>query len=401
MAQGVSPQSAVPVTRLTIAISPFEEFVQARKRPLSIIVPFYHSCYIRSRPADYLMSLLPRSTVLILRAVSHTVKDWAHKHHPDLLTRVYVTCPLPRYSTLFSSQTLRSLAIGCRQLTINVFPSAVQIHFGNLQDPSPARQIFNILNTFKTLRIEAPLTEAFFPLFSLRLALEQARLASLTELHVHQLTVPGLLALRWGGFDAFMDATWMGKTFWRSITSLRIGMTSDWLKWAFQELCHEQKKEQKARVKQERDIYRQGIQILHDWFFQFSLVENLRRVCFEWVGGNGLNPFLLDKQILKEEGAKWFSAPKIIWKGVNEVWLGGVYITTSDVTTLKQRFDGLEKLMVWEELAESVISGTVRIMEGRDWLDIDLTEDLRKPVMLRTMVDDGIDSWLCPFVLRL
>ncbi|KAL8858693.1 MAG: hypothetical protein Q9178_004781 [Gyalolechia marmorata] len=401
MAQEVLPQSVVPMTRLPIALSPFEEFVQARKRPLSIIVPFYHSYYIRSRPADYLMSLLPRSTVLILRAVSHTAKNWAHKHHPDLLTRLYVTCPLPRYSTVFSSQTLRNLASGCRLLTIKVFPSAIQIHCGNLQDPSPARQIFNIVNTFKTLRIEAPLTEVFFPLFSLRLALEQARLASLTELHVHQLTVPGLLALRWGGFDAFMDATWMGKTFWRSITSLRIGMTSDWLKWASQELYHEQKREQKARMKQRRDIYRQGIQILHDWFFQFSLVENLRRVCFEWVGGNGLNPFLLDEQILKEEGAKWFSAPEIIWKGVNEVWLGGVYITTSDVTTLKQRFDGLEKLMVWEELAESVIFGTVRIMEGRDWLDIDLTEDLRKPVMLKSMVDDGIDSLLCPFVLRL
>ena len=400
MAQRVSPQSAAPVTHLPIALSPFEEFVQARKRPLSIIVPFYHSCYIRSRPADYLMSLLPRATVLILRGVSHTAKDWAHKHHPDLLTRLCVTCPLPRYLTLFSSQTLRSLAIGCRQLTIKVFPSGIQIHFGNLQDPSPARQIFNIVNTFKTLRIEAPLTEAFFPLFSLRLALEQARLASLTELHVHQLTVPGLLALRWGGFDAFVDATWMGKTFWRNITSLRIGMTSDWLKWAYQELYHEQKKEQKARMKKEREVYRQGIQILHDWFFQFSLVENLQRVCFEWVGGNGLNPFLLDEQIVKE-GARWFSAPEITWKGVNEVWLGGVYINTSDVTTLKQRFVGLEKLMVWEELADSVIFGTVGIMEGRDWLDIDLTEDLRKPVMLKSMVDGGIESLICPFVLRL
>ncbi|KAL8788192.1 MAG: hypothetical protein Q9213_001831 [Squamulea squamosa] len=395
------PQKPVPVTRLLKALSLFEEFVQAKKRPLSIVVPLYHSCYFHSSPADYLMSLLPRTTVLTLRIVSNTTKDWAHKHHPDLLTRLYVTCPLAPASFRSSSKTLRTLAHQCQQLTIKVSPSAIQIRVGSMADPSPARQIFNIVNTFKTLRIEGPLTDAFYPFFSLRLALEQAILASLTELHIYQLTVPGLLALRWDGFGALVDATWMGKTFWRGITSLRIGMASDWLKWAYQELYHEKTKEQKKKMKEERDIYRQGIQILHDWFFHFSLVNRLDRLYFEWLGTTGLNPFLLDEKVAKVEGPRWFSAPGIAWKRVKEVWLGGVYVDTSDVTTMKLRFESLEKLMVWEELAESVIFGTVRIMEGRDWLDIDLTDDLQRPVGLKNMAGEGMDSMLCPFMLEL
>ncbi|KAL8765431.1 MAG: hypothetical protein Q9209_007499 [Squamulea sp. 1 TL-2023] len=394
-------QQSIPVTRLPKALSPFEEFVQARKRPLSIVVPLYHSSYFRSSPADYLLSLLPRTTVLSLRVVSITTKDWVHKHHPDLLTRLYVTCPLAPASIRSSSNTLRTLAHRCHQLTIKVSPSAIQIRIGSMADPSPARQIFNIVNTFKTLRIEGPLTDAFYPFFSLRLALEQATLASLTELHIYQLTVPALLALRWDGFGAFVDATWMGKTFWRSITSLRVEMTSDWLKWAYQELYHEKAMEQNGKMKEERDIYRQGIQILHDWFFHFSLVDKLNRLCFEWVGATGLNPFLLDEKVAKEEGARWFSAPGIAWKGVKEVWLGGVYIDTSDVTTMKLRFESLEKLMVWEELAESVIFGTVRIMEGRDWLDIDLTDDFQRPKEFKNMAGDEVDSMLCPFMLEL
>lgn len=424
MAKVETRPPSVPTSRPPTVLSAFEEFVQASKRPPSIVVPLYHSCYLRSDAADRLISFLPRSTILTLRAVSRTIKNWAHKHHHDLLTALHVTCPLPRSSTRFSSKILCSLGPGCRQLTIHVLPSATQIHVGSMQAPSPARQIFNIVNSFQSLRVDAPLTDAFYPLFSLRLALEQATMKSLTELHFHQLTVPGLLGLRWGGFDAFVDATWMGKTFWRGITSLRVGMTTDWLKWAYQELYHETNAEQRERMKRERDIYRQGIQILHDWFFHFSLVDNMRRLCFEWVGATGPNPFLLDDEVAKEKGSDWFSAPGITWKGVQEVWLGGVYVDTSDVTTMKLRFDGLEKLMVWEELSESIIFGTVRSMGGRDWLDIDLTDDFQRPidvrmpeklrrplglgepiglegsVELKEMIDDGETSMLCPFVLR-
>ncbi|KAI4235339.1 MAG: hypothetical protein LQ349_003241, partial [Xanthoria aureola] len=352
---------AFPASRPPAVLSSFEEFIRTSNRPLSITVPLHRSCYLHSHAADRLISFLPRSTLLALRAVSHTTKEWAHKHHPDLLTTLHITCPLPRYPSRFSSKTLSSLGPRCRQLTIHLLPSATQIHMGSTQDPSPARQIFNLVNSFQSLRVDAPLTDAFHPLFSLRLALEQAPLKSLTDLRFHHLTVPGLLGLRWGGFDAFVDATWMGKTFWRGITSLRIGMTADWLQWAHHEKLpreHHPATRGKQRPKA-RDVYRQGIQMLHDWYFQFSLGGHIRRLFFEWLGDDddddaaGPNPFLLDAEIAsKEKDSEWFSAPGIRWHGVQEIWLGGIQVASSDVAELKSRFAGLEKLMVWEELAE-------------------------------------------------
>ena len=425
MAKVLARRPTALATRSPAALSAFETFVQAEKRPLSIIVPLYHTAYIRSDAADQLISILPRSTILALRRVSRTTKDWVQKHHYDILTALRVTCPVPPPQTRFSSKILYDLAPECRRLTIKVLPSATEIHIGSMQKPSPARQIFKIVNSFKSLRVDAPLTNAFYPLFSLRLALEQAAPKSLTELHFHQLTVPGLLGIRWGGFDAFVDAAWMGETFWRGITSLRIGMTADWLRWAYQELYHELNAERKEKMNAERDIYRQGIQILHTWFFHFSLVDNLRRLYFEWVGETGPNPFLLDEEVAKKKGGHWFTAPEIAWKGVQEVWLGGVNVNTYDVTTLKRRFGGIEKLMVWEELAESIIFGTVRFVEGRDRLDIDLTDDYQRPIDVRIPEplgkpldlvellgheesveleksdDDGVDSMVCPFVLIL
>ncbi|KAL9622262.1 MAG: hypothetical protein Q9204_008045 [Flavoplaca sp. TL-2023a] len=246
---------------------------------------------------------------------------------------------------------------------------------------------------------------------------------SLTEVHFHQLTIPGLLGIRSGGFDSFVDATWMGKKFWRGISSFRVGMTTDWLAWAHQTTAYEIDEEQRGRRKKQRDIYRQSIQILHDWFFLFSLTSNMSRICFEWMGAKGPNPFLLDEDVIKEQGGEWFSAPAIAWTGVKEVWLGGVTVSTFDVTTLKLRFDGLEKLMVWEELADSTMFGTVMAMEGRDWLDIDLIDDLQRPMDVRmsertrepfrrveaevleqmhermSSGDDGGDSMMCPLIL--
>ncbi|CAL8579261.1 hypothetical protein XPA_005011 [Xanthoria parietina] len=431
IAMGGTRPPAFPASRPPAVLSAFEEFLHTSNRPLSTTVPLRRSCYLHSDAADRLISFLPRSTILALRGVSRTTKEWAHKHHPDLLTTLHLTCPLPRYPTRFSSKTLRSLGPGCRQLTIHLLPSATQIHMGSTQDPSPTRQIFNLVNSIQSLRVNAPLTDAFHPLFSLRLALEQAPLKSLTELHFHHLTVPGLLGLRWGGFDAFVDATWMGKKFWRGITSLRIGMTTDWLQWAVHRdqlsLSRRESKMQKAR-----DVYRQGIQMLHDWFFHFSLSGHIRRLVFEWLGSSssssssssadvqGPNPFLLDAEIgTQEKNSEWFSAPGIQWHGVREIWLGGIQVASSDVIELKSRFEGLETLMVWEALAESRILGTVRSVEGREWLDVDLTDELDvemvgngggKAVGFGELSeregpvgdeDGGGDSMLCPFVLRL
>ncbi|KAL8998154.1 MAG: hypothetical protein Q9169_002708 [Polycauliona sp. 2 TL-2023] len=426
MAQVVARGRKLSTTRSSAVLSALEEFIQPSKHPLSIILPLYHTSFQRSDAADYLFTLLPRSTVLILRAVSKTSKDWVHRHVHNLLTTLKVTCPLASFPIRPSNKMLHTLASGCRQLTIKLLPSATQIPVDSIRNPSPARQIFHMINSITDLRIDASLIDAFYPLLSLRLALEHASLKSLTLLHFHQLTLPGLLALRWGGFDTFVDATWTGKNFWRRVTRLRVAMMSDWLKWAHQDLHQETNVQKREKMRKQRGIYRQGIQILHDWLFHFSLINKMRVVLFEWIGATGPNPFLLEEEAANNQnGGEWFSAPAITWKGVEEVWLGGVHVNTNDVTMIKLRFDELEKLLVWEELAESIIFGTVKRMEGRDWLDIDLTDDFQRPIDVRmpkkirvprglglqtglrersqvrnTGVDGG-NPMVCPFVLRL
>ncbi|KAL8727271.1 MAG: hypothetical protein Q9166_006152 [cf. Caloplaca sp. 2 TL-2023] len=392
------------MARPATELSPLEKMMQGKARPLSIIVHLFQPRYLECNPADQLMSLLPWSTILTLRAVSRTIKDWVHEYHPALLTSLRVTCPLPRFSTHSSSSTLRALAHDCLSLTIKVSPCAVPIPEGSILNPSPARQVFHFLNKFTTLRIEPPTTEAFQPLLSLRLALEAASLKTLKDIHIETLTIQGLLALRWGAFDAFKESVWMGETFWHGITNLRIGMASDWLKYAHQGLEQEHDEEKRLQMKEEREIFRQGIQIMHDWFFQFSVAGKLEKLCFEWVDGTGPNPLLLDEEVAKEEGGRWFSAPGIIWSGVREVWLGGVHIDTLDAKMLKQRFKGLEKLIVWEEMAESEIFGKVMNIAGRDWLDIDLAEFPDEPLgveLVNVMDDDRVHSMICTFILRL
>ncbi|KAL8798321.1 MAG: hypothetical protein Q9182_006763 [Xanthomendoza sp. 2 TL-2023] len=408
MARPLSSQPAAPMARLApvSSLSPIEELVQSKERVLPMIIQVFHPRFLEWVPADRLMSLLPRSSVLTLRAVSRTMSTWVHEQHPDLLTSLRVTCPLPitRISKHPGKSVLRTLAARCHQLTIGVLPSAVPIPADSPREPSPATEIFRIVNNFKSLRIEPPLTESLHPLLSLRLALESASLKAVTEIHIEPLTIPGLLALRWGGFNAFRESTWTGETFWRGITSMRIGMKSDWLRLGDQDGDNNNKERNgeatsAKQQKQEMDTYRQSMQIIHDWYFQFSRTGHLKRLCFEWLDGTGPNPLLLDQEVAKEGGGRWFSAPGIKWKGVEEVWLGGVAIEVPDIMALKERFWGLEKLLVWDELAEGSIFGRVLRIGGRDWLDVDLFEYDETTSELEEMECDGVESMICPFVL--
>lgn len=153
------------------ALSPFEHLLLGTKRPVSMLAHIFHTCYLDTNIADHLITVLPRSTMLTLRAVSPTTKDWVEEHHPDLIKRLRVTCPLPRFS-IQASSTLRRLAVECTHLVIVLLPSATPIPAGTIVKPTPARQIFNFVHNFTSLRIELPTTHAFEPLLSLRQALE-------------------------------------------------------------------------------------------------------------------------------------------------------------------------------------------------------------------------------------
>lgn len=409
----------MPLTQPVIAIvrplttpSPLEELMIGAEKRISIVVHLYHSYFHDSLPGDRLLALLPIPSLLKLRAVSHITKKWVDEHHPDLMKRLRVPCPLPRHALQWNS-TLRHLSHGCQHLTIKLSPFPRSIPKGTFLNPSPTGQIFNVVNNFSSLRIIPPSKDSFEPLHSLRLTLESTFLQNLTHIHIEPLSLAGLLALRWGGFDTFTDSTWIGQSFWRGIKSLRIGMDNEWPKFAHTGLEKEEDGQQRAKMKDERELYRLALQVLHNYFFHFSLHRTLEKLRFDWVGGDmtGLNPLLLDEVVVREEGAKWFSAPGNEWKALKEIWLGSIAVDGAQVNILKRRQGGLKKMMVWESVAAPELCGEIQVIEGKAWLNVNLKVDYQETAGLGEFEDlfdteegevrNRAESMVVPFLLRL
>ncbi|KAI4160120.1 MAG: hypothetical protein L6R39_000275 [Caloplaca ligustica] len=410
--QGAQQAVTTTPTKSQTPLSLLEELLLAVEKPTGIHVYIYHTCFHRANPVDHMLAALPLSSVIVLRAVSKAIKEWVEDYYPDLMYRLRVTCPLPPAAGLWKSP-LRRLSQKCVHLAIKVLPSTEHVTSSTSLMPSPAKVLFHMFRGLTSLRIVVPSTDAFEPLLSLRLALESTALKNLTQIHIERLTNPGLLGLRWGGFDALHTSTWIGQSFWRGLKSLRIGMTDDWLEYGHHEPEEEHREPQKSILREEKDIYRQGIQTLHNYLFQFSVQNTLDKFHFDWIDGieGGPNPLLLDEVIGKEGGGKWFSAPATKWKGLKEVWLGGVKVTGADVKVLKERLEGMEKLMIWENLAAPEICGKVKWIDNKEWLDVDLNADMLDPSELGEFEDlfdsedEGtrkrVESMVVPFVLRI
>ncbi|KAL8938000.1 MAG: hypothetical protein Q9216_004128 [Gyalolechia sp. 2 TL-2023] len=393
-----------------MAISPLEELLLSIEKPAPMIVHLYHSFFHPTVPAGRLLAVLPHSTLLTLRMVSHTTKAWVEQNHPGTLAKLCVPCPLPRFALQVNS-TLRRLSQGCQHLTVNFSPSPTPLPIGNRLKPSPMGQVLSIVHNFSSLHIVLPSADAFEPVISLCLALESTPLKSLVAIHIEPVDLKSLLALRWGGFNAFSESTWIGQTFWRGLKSLRMGMTTEWLDYTHKDLGSEHDSELREKKREERQLYRQGLQALHDYLFQFSLQDSLETLRFDWVGssGKGPNPLLLDEEVSQEGGGNWFSAQGLIWKGLREVWLSGVKLSGADLTMVKERMDGIEKLMVWEPLAARGIRGKMTKIEGVFWLDVDLEAEILESFeeheaedLLDTHEEDGKgreDTMVVPFML--
>ncbi|KAL8653236.1 MAG: hypothetical protein Q9210_002216 [Variospora velana] len=394
------------------ALSPFEELILGAEKPTAMLVHLFHPLFHDSIPAGRLLSFLPRASIINLRRVSRTTKAWVEEHHPALLTRLQVVCPLQLHA-LENDSTLHQLSHDCSSLTIEVLPSSKPMPAGTFLSPSPAGQIFKIVSKMSSLCIVPPAHDAFEPVLSLRLALESSPLKSLTHIHVEPLDIASLLALRWGAFAAFKDSTWTAQSVWRGMKSFRVGMTDDWLRYAHRNLESEQDERHQMRMKEEREFYRQAVQALHNYFFQFAVHGTLGRLHFEWLGGDvtGLNPLLLDEEAAKEGGGKWFSAPGTKWKGLKEVWLGGAHIDGTSIQILQQRLDGLERLMVSVDLAAPELNGNIQTIDGKEWLDVDLKPAIQATAELEEHEDiykaqcEGTggraESMVVPFVLKI
>ncbi|KAL8974275.1 MAG: hypothetical protein Q9197_001478 [Variospora fuerteventurae] len=388
------------------ALSLLEELILGAEKPTAMLVHLFHPSFHDSVPADRLFALLPRASIIDLRQVSRTTKAWVEEHDPTLLTRLQVVCPPPLHA-MQENSTLDQLSHDCSSLTIKALPSSKSMPTGTFLSPSPAGQIFKIVSKMSSLRIVPPAHDAFEPVLSLRLALESSPLKSLTHIHIEPLDIASLLALRWGAFAAFKDSTWTAQSVWRGLKSFRVGMTDDWLRYAHRNLESEQDERQQTRMKKEREFYRQAVQALHNYFFQFAVHGTLERLHFEWLGGDvtGLNPLLLDEEVAKEEGGKWFSAPGTKWKGLKEVWLSGVHIDGTLIQILKQRLDGLERLMVSVDLAAPGPHGNIQTINGKEWLDVDLRPAIQEREDKYEAQCEGTggrtESMVVPFVLKI
>ncbi|KAL8989605.1 MAG: hypothetical protein Q9177_001548 [Variospora cf. flavescens] len=383
------------------ALSLLEELILGAEKPTAMLVHLFHPSFHDSVPADRLLALLPRASIINLRRVSRKTKAWVEEHDPTLLTRLQVVYPPPLHA-MQENSTLDQLSHDCSSLTIRALPSSKPMPAGTFLSPSPAGQIFKIVSNMSSLRIVPPAHDAFEPVLSLRLALESSSLKSLTHIHIEPLDIASLLALRWGAFAAFKDSTWTAQSVWRGVKSFRVGMTDDWLRYAHGNLESEQDERQQTRMKEEREFYRQAVQALHNYFFQFAVHGTLERLHFEWLGRDvtGLNPLLLDEEAA-EEGGRWFSAPGTKWKGLKGVWLGGVHIDGTLIQILKQRLDGLERLMVSVDLAAPELKGNIQTIDGKEWLDV----DLRPAIQAKAEVEEGTggraESMVVPFVLKI
>lgn len=123
----------------------------------------------------------------------------------------------------------------------------------------------------------------------------------------------------------------------------------------------------------ERDKWRTGIKVLHDWLGSFATTGSLQTIRFEWEGGDGPNPLLLDEMVAQEDG-RWFSAPGIKWKSLKEIRLRGVQIGKKDVTALKGRVQGLEMLMVQPDCLDRDVDGVGRMIDRKKWIEVRLEE---------------------------
>lgn len=133
---------------------------------------------------------------------------------------------------------------------------------------------------------------------------------------------------------------------------------------------------EKIERKRAKAEERAGIKILHDWLKSFEW-NTMEKVKIEWVGTSGSrrNPLLLDEFAAKEGKGNWFSAPPIRWRhGCKEVWLGGVVVGPQDLEAMKDRLDGLEKVLVWRGWLGATLTGTIIKADGKEWVVVDIKD---------------------------
>ncbi|KAI4211055.1 MAG: hypothetical protein LQ351_006175 [Letrouitia transgressa] len=381
------------------SLSHLESLVSVKNEPIPAVTRQYHPSFSFSTPANQLLSLLPRNLRLSLRVVSTKIKTWVEGSSPALLSRLHVDYPNSNASKVPLMAAIPDLLLlRCQHLTISLLPSTTR--YPGIDSASTASVVSSSLKGISSIRLIPPTTNSFYPLLDFPQGLQMNFFENVTQLHIEPLSKSGLYALRRGSFTSFSGSTWTDAIFWRKLKSVRIGMMSDWIKHK-----HESSDTIATRedLQRRRESYRQGIQLLHDFVFQFSLSQNLEVLRFEWLDASqagGPNPLLLPyifkkkrKDASRPHRPHWFSGQPTRWRGLDEVYLGGIRVSKKDARKMLHLIDGLEKMLVWAEMAEPDMNGDIVSEEATKWLvvgagEIDVAND-----------DDNGESMVVPFKL--
>ncbi len=240
------------------------------------------------------------------------------------------------------------------------------------------------LPQLKHLHLIAPTHDPFPALLAFRLALQSAGVPLLTHLTLTNLSFAGILALRWGAFSSFEDAGWTGGNVWLGLRELEVEVRGWWVEeetvdeglevdiYDGEDEGEEEREIGRRRVRRGKEDWRTCTRVLHDWLHSFAAGGGLRCLRFEWMGGEGPDPLLLDEVVGGDGRRSWFSAPGVRWEGLREVWLGGVGVGREDVRRLKGRVGGLERLGVQVEWLDGGLGGRRVVGGGRVWAVLDV-----------------------------
>ncbi|KAF6228485.1 hypothetical protein HO133_008215 [Letharia lupina] len=349
-------------------LSPFECLLAGVKQPISVNIRLYHPAYSPAFPTTYLHSFLPLVSKLSLRRVSPITKAWVDSADPSVFSNLSLLFPLNIFSTEELS-ALHNISPQCEHLTVTVAQHT----------PVPRRNDVTPLPSFPRLEhldLTAPDDDPFQGLLSFRLALQCANIPLLTHLTINNLSFSGIQALRWGSFTSFGDAGWTGGIVWHGLKELDVKVVrrhDDKTQEKEHHLNHEAAQWDTEPVKARRRVeedWRTCTRVLHDWLHSFAADGQLHTFRFEWVDGEGPNPFLLDEYASVEGKKEWFSAPRIRWTGLRELWLGNMIVSLMDIRLMKERMRGLERLVVRSECLNHGLEGITFAADGKMWVGL-------------------------------
>ena len=336
-------------------------------------------------PASQILALLPKSSLLALRVVSRKTKAWTETLETSVFSALHIVFPVPELLSLYPT-ALHRIAEKCQRLTVQILGTALDMdHFRDLPEQSilPAFPILNYL------RVIPPTAEPFNSWLVFRIFLQSASMPKLKHIAIENLTLNGIVALRWGPFCSYVEGTWGSSRVWKGITVIELKLIPWWKNeigpakhGITVETCskcggpHFKPESEIMRVKRkiEKGEERAGIKVLHDWLKSFGL-NTMEKIKIEWTKttASQCNPLLLDEFAARDGKGKWFSAPPIRWKnGCKEVWLGGVLVGPDDLEAMEERIQGLEKVMVWRGWLGAQLTGTKIEVGGREWVAVDI-----------------------------